>query len=130
MSNLNKTLSQIWLDDYVVPLYQRNYAWQESQIQQLLQDIYDNSKSPESNYFIGSLVVLKRPDGIYEVIDGQQRLTTLHIICKTLNLLHIPHLTYDSRPEVEEFFKGLFASSTCKEYAEYMAGDHVVPHIK
>ena len=39
MSNLNKTLSQIWLDDYVVPLYQRNYAWQESQIQQLLQDI-------------------------------------------------------------------------------------------
>ena len=118
MSNLNKTLSQIWLDDYVVPLYQRNYAWQESQIQQLLQDIYDNSKSPESNYFIGSLVVLKRPDGIYEVIDGQQRLTTLHIICKTLNLLHIPHLTYDSRPEVEEFFKGLFASSTSKEYAE------------
>lgn len=118
MSKLNKTISQIWLDDYVVPLYQRNYAWQESQIQQLLQDVYDNSKSPESNYFIGSLVVLQRPDGIYEVIDGQQRLTTLHIICKSLNMLDVPHLTYDSRPEVEEFFRGLFASATSKEYAE------------
>lgn len=118
MSKLNKSIAQIWSDDYVVPLYQRNYAWQEKQIQQLLQDIYDNSKNPDSNYFIGSLVVLQRPDGIFEVIDGQQRLTTLHLICKSLNILDISHLTYDSRPEVEEFFRGLFASATSKEYAE------------
>ena len=107
MSKLNKSISQIWSDDYVVPLYQRNYAWQENQIQQLLQDVYDNSKIPDSNYFIGSLVVLQRPDGVYEVIDGQQRLTTLHIICKSLDLLDVPHLTYDSRPEVEDFLAHL-----------------------
>lgn len=118
MSKLNKNIAEIWQDDYVVPLYQRNYAWQESQIQQLLQDIYDNSKTLDSNYFIGSLVVLQRPDGVYEVIDGQQRLTTLHIICKTLNILDAPHLSYDSRPEVEDFFKGLFASVSNKEYSE------------
>ena len=118
MSNLNKNIAEIWQDDYVVPLYQRNYAWQESQIQQLLQDIYNNSKTLDSNYFIGSLVVLQRPDGVYEVIDGQQRLTTLHIICKTLNILDAPHLSYDSRPEVEDFFKGLFASASNKEYSE------------
>lgn len=118
MSKLNKNIAEIWQDDYVVPLYQRNYAWQESQIQQLLQDIYDNSKTLDSNYFIGSLVVLQRPDGVYEVIDGQQRLTTLHIICKTLNTLDAPHLSYDSRPEVEDFFKGLFASASNKEYSE------------
>lgn len=118
MSKLNKNIAEIWQDDYVVPLYQRNYAWQEGQIQQLLQDIYDNSKTPESNYFIGSLVVLQRPDGIYEVIDGQQRLTTLHVVCKSLNMLDAPHLSYDSRPEVEEFFRGLFASSSSKEYGE------------
>ena len=118
MSKLNKNIAEIWQDDYVVPLYQRNYAWQESQIQQLLQDIYDNSKTLDSNYFIGSLVVLQRPDGVYEVIDGQQRLTTLHIICKTLNILDAPHLSYDSRPEVEDFFKGLFASASNKEYSE------------
>lgn len=118
MSKLNKNIAEIWQDDYVVPLYQRNYTWQESQIQQLLQDIYDNSKTLDSNYFIGSLVVLQRPDGVYEVIDGQQRLTTLHIICKTLNILDAPHLSYDSRPEVEDFFKGLFASASNKEYSE------------
>lgn len=118
MSKLNKNIAEIWQDDYVVPLYQRNYAWQESQIQQLLQDIYDNSKTLDSNYFIGSLVVLQRPDGVYEIIDGQQRLTTLHIICKTLNILDAPHLSYDSRPEVEDFFKGLFASASNKEYSE------------
>ena len=57
MSKLNKSISQIWSDDYVVPLYQRNYAWQESQIQQLLQDVYDNSKITDSHYFIDSLEV-------------------------------------------------------------------------
>lgn len=115
---LNKSISQIWEDEYVVPLYQRNYAWQEDQIQQLLQDIYDNSKNPNSHYFIGSLVVLQRPDNIYEVIDGQQRLTTLHLICKSLGLLDAPRLSYDSRPEVEEFFKGLFVSTTSRDFAD------------
>lgn len=115
---LNKSISQIWEDEYVVPLYQRNYAWQEDQIQQLLQDIYDNSKNPNSHYFIGSLVVLQRPDNIYEVIDGQQRLTTLHLICKSLGLLDAPRLSYDSRPEVEVFFKGLFTSTTSRDFAD------------
>lgn len=115
---LNKSISQIWEDEYVVPLYQRNYAWQEDQIQQLLQDIYDNSKNPDSHYFIGSLVVLQRPDNIFEVIDGQQRLTTLHLICKSLGLLDAPHLSYDSRPEVEDFFQGLFKSTTSRDFAE------------
>lgn len=118
MEKLNKTISQIWNDDYVVPLYQRNFAWQEQQIQQFIQDIYDHCHDNDTHYYIGSLVVLQRPDGIYEVIDGQQRLTTLHLICKSLGLLDVPHLIYDSRPEVEDFFKGLFASSTTKKYSE------------
>ena len=113
MNRINKTVSQIWDDNYVVPIYQRNYAWGEDQITQLLQDIYDASKNEESNYFIGSLVVLLRTDGVFEVIDGQQRLTTLHLICKKLEILKQSHLSYDSRPEVEEFFSDLFASKAC-----------------
>lgn len=117
-NKLNKSISEIWEDEYVISLYQRNYAWQEDQIQQLLQDIYDSyHKDPNSHYFIGSLVVLQRPDNVYEVIDGQQRLTTLHLICKSLGLLNTPHLSYDSRPEVEEFFKGLFSSNTSRDFA-------------
>lgn len=110
--SLNKTIAQIWEDKYVVPLYQRNFAWTEEQIGQLLQDIYDNAPKSDNdncgNYYLGSLVVLERKDGVWEVIDGQQRLTCLHLICKYLDILKKPCLTYDSRPEVERFFTELF----------------------
>lgn len=118
MNKINRTISQIWEDNYVVPIYQRNYAWGEDQITQLLQDIYDASQNEGSNYFIGSLVVLLRTDGFFEVIDGQQRLTTLHLICKKLGILKQSHLSYDSRPEVEDFFNDLFASRACDEFLE------------
>ena len=116
MEKFNKTISEIWNDNYIVPLYQRNFAWQETQIQQLLQDIYDHCGEENSHYYIGSLVVLQRFDGTYEVIDGQQRLTVLHLICKSLGLLDTPHLKYDSRPEVEGFFQELFASGDVAKF--------------
>ena len=110
MKNLDKTISEVWDDKYVVPLYQRNFAWTEKEINLLLQDVYDSfKKAPESNYYIGSLVVLRRQDGTLEVIDGQQRLTVLHMLCRVLGLINSPHLTYDSRPEVERFFDDLFS---------------------
>lgn len=120
MTQLNKTIEQIWEDTYVVPLYQRNYAWGGKQITQLIQDIYDNYKSDKtSRYYIGSLVVLLRNnDGKYEVIDGQQRLTTISLLCKALGILSSSKLSYDSRPEVEDFFNGLFNSSGIEAYSK------------
>lgn len=113
--SLNKTIAQIWEDKYVVPLYQRNFSWTEEQIGQLLQDLYDNAPKLQDdqcgNYYLGALVVLERKDGTWEVIDGQQRLTCLHFICKYLNIHKKPCLTYDSRPEVESFFADLFVKS-------------------
>ena len=118
--SLNKTIAQIWEDKYVVPLYQRNFAWTEEQIGQLLQDIYDNALNGQcGNYYLGSLVVLERKDGVWEVIDGQQRLTCLHFICKYLDILKKPCLTYDSRPEVERFFADLFIKSWDDFIKEY-----------
>ena len=71
--------------DYIVPIYQRNYAWGEPEITQLLDDIYDYSKiNDNKNYYLGSLVVHKRVDGRLEVIDGQQRLTTLFVLLNVL----------------------------------------------
>lgn len=65
---------------YVVPDYQREYVWEDKNVSQLLSDIYDEfEKDPKSEYFIGSIVVHKEDDGTYEVIDGQQRITTLFI---------------------------------------------------
>lgn len=69
-------------DKYIIPIYQRNYAWGDDEISLLIQDLwnaYEKNKD-KNNYYIGSLVIYKRGNGDLEVIDGQQRLTTLTLI--------------------------------------------------
>ena len=73
-------VKEIFNSKYIIPIYQRNYAWKSKQIEALLDDI-KNYKGV--GYFIGSLVVREK-DGFFEVIDGQQRLTTLFLILKYL----------------------------------------------
>ncbi|MFC2630876.1 MAG: DUF262 domain-containing protein [Porphyromonas pasteri] len=71
---------------YVIPRYQRAYAWEEKEIEQLIDDIYDDN-DPKRDYYIGSLIVARRKadDGVeYEVIDGQQRLTTIYLLLQCL----------------------------------------------
>jgi uncharacterized protein with ParB-like and HNH nuclease domain len=64
-----------------VPDYQREYVWTEVQINQLLDDIYEEFDfNPNKEYFIGSTVVFKNNDGFYELIDGQQRTTSIFLI--------------------------------------------------
>ena len=65
--------------EYVVPIYQRNYAWGKDQIDRLIQDIRDVLPDAES-YYLGSLIVNQSGPNRYEVIDGQQRLTTLYLM--------------------------------------------------
>ena len=74
---------------YVVPDYQREYVWTEKQITQLLEDINEQMDSSSSEYFIGTILVSPR-DGErdhYDVIDGQQRLTTIFLILCALRVL-------------------------------------------
>lgn len=75
--------------NYIVPMYQRNYAWGEGEINQLIQDVLDYEKNNENNnkkttYYIGTLVVFERNDGSFEIIDGQQRFTTLSLLINCL----------------------------------------------
>lgn len=76
-------------DKYKIPIYQRNYAWKEPQIRQLIRDIYDycGEKNKEKKYYIGTLVVRPDKENTFEVIDGQQRLTTLSMLVAYLNNL-------------------------------------------
>ena len=76
----NKTLFDID-GEYVIPLYQRAFAWEEKQLQQLVEDI--NDIPTDSNYYIGSLIV-SREKNKYEVVDGQQRLTSLYLLLSCL----------------------------------------------
>ncbi|GAA1051928.1 DUF262 domain-containing protein [Dietzia natronolimnaea] len=73
-------------DRYVIPLYQRNYTWGEEQIHQLVADIRTAYREdPHSTYHLGNLVVSPRKDNLFEVIDGQQRLTTLFLLLAHLD---------------------------------------------
>ena len=69
--------------EYIIPLYQRAYAWEDKQLTQLIEDISDITD--ETNYYIGSLIVSKQ-DQKYEVVDGQQRLTSLYLLMNCLGL--------------------------------------------
>lgn len=111
MSKINTVeilnVEQIFNSKYVVPLYQRNFAWGEEQICQLLQDIYESIKVKDQQYFIGSLVTIRRQDDSFEVIDGQQRLTILALLSYVLQFKVNTEIHYDSRPEVEQFLRSL-----------------------
>ncbi len=68
---------------YAVPDYQREYVWDTDQVEQLLKDVReemgDGAAQDAPEYFIGSIVVCPGHDGILDLIDGQQRMTTLYI---------------------------------------------------
>ncbi len=110
---------------YVIPPYQRNYAWGEREISQLIQDIADSAAdNPSTPYHIGTLIVYERKkDGetIYETIDGQQRLTTLNILLSAIKQTHgnaIPkledwyrmNLSFDSRQRSTDTLDALYSN--------------------
>lgn len=65
---------------FKVPAYQRSYAWEKEHVEALLEDIREAINSKESEYFLGSLVVTGPLDQRYDVVDGQQRLTTVSLL--------------------------------------------------
>lgn len=72
---------------YVIPPYQRPYSWERENTEALLDDLIASFEENESEYFIGTLICIHRGDEIYEVVDGQQRLTTLSLIFAALKNL-------------------------------------------
>ena len=82
---------------YEVPIYQRNYAWGIDEITALVQDVYDAYRAKKDTYFIGTLVTFHRGKRVFEVIDGQQRLTTIYLTLKALGESPTNNLTYRSR---------------------------------
>lgn len=80
--------------EYIIPLYQRAYAWEDKQLIQLIEDIDDIAE--DANYYIGSLIVSQQ-SGRYEVVDGQQRLTSLYLLLNCLGIKTKPTLTFACR---------------------------------
>ena len=76
--------------DFIIPDYQRPYAWSEEECQTLWEDLFafafpDNEYKAFNNddeYYLGPIVTFKNNDNKLEVIDGQQRLTTLMLLLR------------------------------------------------
>lgn len=77
---------------YKIPQYQRPYKWEDEQVYKLWDDIYEAWENEEPNYFLGSIITAKPRDdeksAYVDVVDGQQRLTTLMILFCVLRDLY------------------------------------------
>ena len=101
--------------DYRIPAYQRGYRWSPLQVTQLLDDVWDFVQESEGGqrqqfYCLQPLVVKALPSGAFEVVDGQQRLTTIYILLTYLkDIVAILgktrfQITFQTRGEANEPF--------------------------
>lgn len=101
---------------YRIPHYQRGFRWESRQVEQLLEDIHEFTRrenpQPEDFYCLQPLVLRPTEDGAYEVVDGQQRLTTLLLIMRHFNdrlaeryRQKLYALEYETRPSLSEFLE-------------------------
>jgi hypothetical protein len=104
--------------NFVIPDYQRGYRWTKSQVNDLLDDIWEfhqtDEKKKEEFYCLQPVVVVPLEDGSYSVVDGQQRLTTISIIMEALKEARaslgydkIFNISYATRPGSEAFLKNI-----------------------
>lgn len=85
-SNLN--INRCFQNHYIVPDYQREYVWNHIEVEQLLSDLMEAFLNDlKKDYFLGTIVTYKT-DGYFELIDGQQRLTTFYLILCALRRVY------------------------------------------
>ena len=122
-------------DRYSIPLYQRNYTWGEEQIHRLVHDVIDEAKRGQTkDYFLGNLVVAppEHKDDPFDVIDGQQRLTTLYVLLTKLRkypetqgrLSRLQPLTYEAREKATRALRGVAVSTHEDDEREQSAEDN------
>ncbi|GAA7401984.1 hypothetical protein ID0688_01820 [Helicobacter pylori] len=90
---------------YQIPIYQRPYQWGKEQCEELLNDLFENYEDcRENDYFCGSLVFIQSDEGnkTYDIVDGQQRLSTFILLAKVLATLYSERLTEKSKGYLQE----------------------------
>ncbi|WP_033766097.1 DUF262 domain-containing protein [Helicobacter pylori] len=95
---------------YQIPIYQRPYQWTEENCEKLLDDLFEYyEKDRESDYFCGSLVLVKSDPNskteTYDIVDGQQRLSTFILLAKVLADLYNDCLTPKNLEHLQEGWK-------------------------
>ncbi|GAA7730176.1 DUF262 domain-containing protein [Helicobacter pylori] len=96
---------------YQIPIYQRPYQWAEENCEKLLDDLFFNYEDDrESDYFCGSLVLIlisedPKKAKTYDIVDGQQRLSTFILLVKVLSALYNDCLTPKNLEHLQEGWK-------------------------
>ncbi len=124
MSNILtlKTINELNEYSFLVPSYQRGYRWTDIEVRDLLNDINEfqpkeiepNSSNNEKTWYCLQPLVIKKNNTNYEVIDGQQRLTTIFLIRHHLNQdfvessrVKLFSLKYETRLKTEQFLNDI-----------------------
>ena len=127
-----KTINELQQYSFFIPSYQRGYRWTEKEVVDLLSDIAEfrpkqvGDTDEKSWYCLQPIVIKEMNDGKYEVIDGQQRLTTIYLILNFLNQDFIEtkreklfELDYETRSDSKIFLKELDANSVRDEHIDF-----------
>lgn len=106
-----KKIKEINFSDniYFIPSYQRGYRWDKKQVEELLDDIYEVYVTKQESYCLQPIVVSKIEENKYEIIDGQQRLTTIYILLTRFKRFIDEkfQLDFEVRQNCVDFFKKL-----------------------
>lgn len=119
-----KSVNQLFEYNFFIPAYQRGFRWTDIQVEQLLKDVWDFAKNPLQNehgkekpfYCLQPIVVKKRNETEWEVIDGQQRLTTIFLILKNLE----NQIERDQKNFSKIFYETRFATRECIGSEEFL----------
>lgn len=120
--------------NFFVPPYQRGYRWDKQQVKDLLEDIYEFFKASDKDefYCLQPIVVKERGDDVWEVIDGQQRLTTIYIILMFFNSRlasefreTLFHINYETRPDSAVFLQNISAEDSTKDRHKNIDYHHI-----
>lgn len=118
-----------------VPLYQRRYAWGKKELDQLFCDICGQMKGGVEEYFIGTLVLFKKNssyDIVYDIVDGQQRITTLLLILLSLKENSIERklrLRYAARESIEKIFENNLENLGLEEYKDIAINKNIIENF-
>ena len=112
-----KSVSELFGNKFFVPSYQRGYRWTDVQVRELLEDLYDfadEKHGDDSYYCLQPIIVKKRDDNEWELVDGQQRLTALWLIsalyyCSNRDdVVNLERKQYSLEYQEKEVFTKLF----------------------
>ncbi|HWU85981.1 MAG TPA: DUF262 domain-containing protein [Kofleriaceae bacterium] len=107
-----RSISELLTERFFVPAYQRGYRWTARQVEAMLDDLAAfqlRERSPHAYYCLQPVVVRRRPEGEWELVDGQQRLTTIFLVLRALddiaNMLRLGRyeITYETREDSAAF---------------------------